>query len=106
MVETVEREMKKLKWEWHVDQIIYITKGCVCVVMYDCKDEVWFYEGDLVKYPKWLEVALYFQGPYEERYCFLAYGDNFSLSGQQICALNPKPYALSHKTLNPQIHIS
>ena len=82
MVETVEQEMQKLKWEWHVDQLIYITKGCVHVVMYDCKDEVWFYEGDLVKYPKWLEVALYFQGPYEERCRFLAYGDNFSLSGQ------------------------
>lgn len=69
----------KLKWEWHVDQLVYISKGCVRVVPRDCKDEAWFYEGDLVRYPKWLEAALYFQGPYEECYRFLAYGDDLSL---------------------------
>ena len=69
----------KLKLEWHANQLIYITKGCVRVVLCDCKDEAWFYEGDLVRYPKWLEVSLYFQWLYDERYHFLTYGDDVSL---------------------------
>ncbi|CAA7049580.1 unnamed protein product [Microthlaspi erraticum] len=32
--------------------------------------------GDLVRYPKWLETDLFFNGPYRERYCFKAYGDD------------------------------
>lgn len=69
----------KLYWEWQVDQQVYIVKGSVRVVPNGCDNEddgAWFYAGDLVRYPKWLEASLYFQGPYEERYRFLAYGDD------------------------------
>eukprot|EP00252_Welwitschia_mirabilis_P018753 TRINITY_DN4186_c0_g1_i1.p1 TRINITY_DN4186_c0_g1~~TRINITY_DN4186_c0_g1_i1.p1 ORF type:complete len:197 (+),score=6.51 TRINITY_DN4186_c0_g1_i1:62-592(+) len=65
----------KLRWEWHVDQIVYILHGSVKVVPEGAEDEAWFYAGDLVRYPKWLQASLYFQGPYAEKYRFLAYGD-------------------------------
>uniref|UniRef100_A0A0C9RQ77 TSA: Wollemia nobilis Ref_Wollemi_Transcript_3279_734 transcribed RNA sequence n=1 Tax=Wollemia nobilis TaxID=56998 RepID=A0A0C9RQ77_9CONI len=65
----------KLYWEWQVDQQVYIVKGSVRVVPKGSENEAWFYAGDLVRYPKWFEASLYFQGPYEERYRFLAYGD-------------------------------
>ncbi|RVW97405.1 hypothetical protein CK203_026322 [Vitis vinifera] len=32
--------------------------------------------GDLVRYPKWFEADLFFNGPYQERYRFRAYGDD------------------------------
>ncbi|CAA6659200.1 unnamed protein product [Spirodela intermedia] len=35
-----------------------------------------FVEGDLIRYPKWFEADLFFDGPYEERYRFRAYGDD------------------------------
>lgn len=35
-----------------------------------------FVAGDLVRYPKWFEADLFFDGPYEEKYRFLAFGDD------------------------------
>eukprot|EP01018_Ginkgo_biloba_P027931 Gb_38487 [translate_table: standard] len=66
----------ELDWVWHVDEQVYIVKGSVKVVPEGCEDEACFNEGDLVRYPKWLEADLYFQEPYEQRYRFLAYGDD------------------------------
>ncbi|KAL3690941.1 hypothetical protein R1sor_004592 [Riccia sorocarpa] len=61
--------------EWQVDELIYISKGSVMVTPADCEDDAYFYQGDLVRFPKWLVADLTFDEDYEQRYKFLAYGD-------------------------------
>ncbi|XP_030481699.2 uncharacterized protein LOC115698698 [Cannabis sativa] len=66
----------KLPWDWQVDQLVYIEEGEVRVVPEGSKQFMQFVAGDLVRYPKWFEADLYFNGPYQERYSFRAYGDD------------------------------
>jgi hypothetical protein len=69
----------RLPWDWQVDQLVYIVSGEVKVIPAGAvhgDDYMHFVAGDLVRYPRWFEADLYFDGPYEERYRFLAYGDD------------------------------
>ena len=66
----------RLPWDWHVDQLVYIEEGEVRVVPDGSKKYMQFVAGDLVRYPKWFEADLFFNGPYQERYRFRAYGDD------------------------------
>ncbi|KAF3443430.1 hypothetical protein FNV43_RR13112 [Rhamnella rubrinervis] len=66
----------KLPWDWQVDQLVYIEEGEVRVVPEGSKRYMSFVAGDLVRYPKWFEADLFFNGPYQERYSFRAYGDD------------------------------
>ncbi|KAM3409408.1 hypothetical protein ACQJBY_001998 [Aegilops geniculata] len=69
----------RLAWDWQVDQLVYIVAGEVRVLPAGAttgEEYMHFVAGDLVRYPKWLEADLHFDGPYEERYRFLAYGDD------------------------------
>ncbi|XP_068648988.1 uncharacterized protein [Aristolochia californica] len=68
----------QLPWDWHVDQQVYIVEGEVRVVPEGGSGDRYmrFVAGDLVRYPKWFEADLFFNGPYEERYRFRAYGDD------------------------------
>ncbi|KAK4798870.1 hypothetical protein SAY86_024235 [Trapa natans] len=66
----------RLPWDWQVDQLVYIEEGEVRVVPEGSKRYMQFLAGDLVRYPKWFEADLYFNGPYQERYSFRAYGDD------------------------------
>ncbi|KAF5726462.1 hypothetical protein HS088_TW22G00140 [Tripterygium wilfordii] len=66
----------KLPWDWQVDQLVYIEEGEVRVVPEGSEKYMQFVAGDLVRYPKWFEADLWFNGPYQERYCFRAYGDD------------------------------
>lgn len=66
----------KLPWDWQVDQLVYIEEGEVRVVPEGSKKFMQFVAGDLVRYPKWFEADLWFNGPYQERYTFRAYGDD------------------------------
>lgn len=66
----------KLPWDWHVDQLVYIEEGEVKVVPDGSERHMRFVAGDLVRYPKWFEADLYFNGFYQERYSFRAYGDD------------------------------
>lgn len=63
-------------WQWQVDEQVYIAKGSLQVTPLNCKDSAWFYAGDLVRFPKWFRGTLQFEGDYEERYRFCAYGDD------------------------------
>lgn len=67
----------KLPWDWQVDQLVYIEEGEVRVVPEGSKRYMSFVAGDLVRYPKWFEADLFFNGPYQERYSFRAYGDDY-----------------------------
>lgn len=62
--------------EWKVDEQVYIVKGSVKVTPEDCDDCAYFYAGDLVRFPKWFCATLSFDGEFEQRYRFLAYGDD------------------------------
>ncbi|KAK8957044.1 hypothetical protein KSP39_PZI001079 [Platanthera zijinensis] len=69
----------RLPWDWHVDQQVYVVSGEVRVLPEGAKsgeNHMRFVAGDLVRYPKWFEADLFFDGPYEERYRFRAYGDD------------------------------
>ncbi|PKU77246.1 uncharacterized protein LOC110109318 [Dendrobium catenatum] len=69
----------RFPWDWHVDQQVYVVSGEVRVVPVGAKSGeryMRFVAGDLVRYPKWFEADLFFDGPYEERYRFRAYGDD------------------------------
>ncbi|CAL5403419.1 unnamed protein product [Camellia sinensis] len=66
----------KLPWDWHVDQLVYIEEGEVRVVPEGSERFMQFMAGDLVRYPKWFEADLFFNGFYQERYSFRAYGDD------------------------------
>lgn len=68
----------RLAWDWHADQQVYVVSGEVRVVPDggDGTRFMRFVSGDLVRYPKWFEADLFFDGPYEERYRFRAYGDD------------------------------
>ncbi|XP_044465969.1 uncharacterized protein LOC123196137 [Mangifera indica] len=66
----------KLPWDWQVDQLVYIEEGEVRVVPEGSRRFMQFLAGDLVRYPKWFEADLWFNGPYQERYSFRAYGDD------------------------------
>ncbi|XVF21016.1 hypothetical protein REPUB_Repub12eG0054200 [Reevesia pubescens] len=66
----------KLPWDWQVDQLVYIEEGEVRVVPEGSERFMQFVAGDLVRYPKWFEADLFFNGPYQERYSFRAYGDD------------------------------
>ncbi|KAK2649111.1 hypothetical protein Ddye_016600 [Dipteronia dyeriana] len=66
----------KLPWDWQVDQLVYIEEGEVRVVPEGSQRFMHFMAGDLVRYPKWFEADLWFNGPYQERYRFRAYGDD------------------------------
>ncbi|XP_007049145.2 PREDICTED: uncharacterized protein LOC18612334 [Theobroma cacao] len=66
----------KLPWDWQVDQLVYIEEGEVRVVPEGSERFMRFVAGDLVRYPKWFEADLFFNGPYQERYSFRAYGDD------------------------------
>ncbi|XP_058770340.1 uncharacterized protein LOC131643983 [Vicia villosa] len=63
-------------WDWQVDQLVFIEEGEVRVVPEGSKRFMQFVAGDLVRYPKWFEADLWFNGPYQERYSFRAYGDD------------------------------
>lgn len=65
------------EWEWTVDEQVYIVKGALQVTPEGCQDSAWFYAGDLVRFPKWLIATLAFDGVYEQRYRFRAYGDEW-----------------------------
>lgn len=67
----------KLPWDWQADQLVYIEEGEVRVVPEGSKQYMSFMAGDLVRYPKWFEADLFFNGPYQERYSFRAYGDDY-----------------------------
>ncbi|URE03137.1 hypothetical protein MUK42_20562 [Musa troglodytarum] len=61
----------RLPWDWYVDQQVYVVSGEVRVVPEGAKSGesfMRFVAGDLVRYPKWFEADLFFDGPYEERY--------------------------------------
>lgn len=67
-----------MPWDWQVDQLVYVVSGEVRVLPSGAssgEEYMHLVAGDLVRYPKWLEADLHFDGPYEERYRFLAYGD-------------------------------
>ncbi|CAL1407161.1 unnamed protein product [Linum trigynum] len=66
----------RLPWDWQVDQLVYIEEGEVRVVPEGSKGYMQFVAGDLVRYPKWFEADLWFNGPYQERYSFRTYGDD------------------------------
>lgn len=66
----------QLPWDWQVDQLVYIEEGEVRVVPEGSKRFMSFVAGDLVRYPKWFEADLFFNGPYQERYSFRAHGDD------------------------------
>lgn len=66
----------KLPWDWQVDQLVYVEEGEVRVVPEGSKKFMQFVAGDLVRYPKWFEADLWFNGTYQERYSFRAYGDD------------------------------
>ncbi|KAK1306798.1 hypothetical protein QJS10_CPA10g01370 [Acorus calamus] len=66
----------RLPWDWHVDQEVYVVEGTVRVVPEGSSRSMTFSKGDIVRYPKWFEADLFFSGPYEERYRFIAYGDD------------------------------
>ncbi|XP_043706219.1 uncharacterized protein LOC122655902 [Telopea speciosissima] len=66
----------KYPWDWHVDQLVYIEEGEVRVVPEGSERFMSFVAGDLVRYPKWFEADLFFNGPYRERYRFRAFGDD------------------------------
>ncbi|KAI6672778.1 hypothetical protein NL676_000684 [Syzygium grande] len=66
----------RLPWDWQVDQLVYVEEGEVRVVPEGSQHYMQFLAGDLVRYPKWFEADLYFNGPYQERYSFRAYGDD------------------------------
>ena len=66
----------KLPWDWQVDQLVYIEEGEVRVVPEGSQRYMRFLAGDLIRYPKWFEADLFFNGPYQERYSFRAYGDD------------------------------
>ncbi|KAJ1693455.1 hypothetical protein LUZ63_010153 [Rhynchospora breviuscula] len=69
----------QVPWDWQVDQWVYIVSGEVRVVPEGAKSGdryMRFVAGDLVRYPKWFEADMFFNGPYEERYRFRAYGDD------------------------------
>ncbi|KAI3702578.1 hypothetical protein L6452_28322 [Arctium lappa] len=63
-------------WDWHVDQLVFIEEGEVRVVPEGSERHMSFVAGDLVRYPKWFEADLWFNGYYQERYSFRAYGDD------------------------------
>ncbi|KAG5545618.1 hypothetical protein RHGRI_017940 [Rhododendron griersonianum] len=67
----------KLPWNWHIDQFVYIEEGEVRVVPEGSHRFMQFLAGDLVRYPKWFEADLFFNGFYQERYSFRAYGDDY-----------------------------
>lgn len=67
----------RLPWDWQVDQLVYIEEGEVRVVPEGSQRFMRFVAGDLVRYPKWFEADLWFNAPYQERYSFRAYGDDF-----------------------------
>jgi hypothetical protein len=67
----------RMPWDWQVDQLVYIVSGEVRVIPAGAVHGdhfMHFVAGDLVRYPRWFEADLHFEGPYEERYRFLAYG--------------------------------
>lgn len=66
----------RLPWDWQADQLVYIEEGEVRVVPEGGGGFMQFVAGDLVRYPKWFEADLWFNGPYQERYSFRAYGDD------------------------------
>ncbi|KAG8072665.1 hypothetical protein GUJ93_ZPchr0006g45826 [Zizania palustris] len=69
----------RMPWDWQVDQLVYIVSGEVRVLPAEAttgEEFMHFAAGDLVRDPKWFEADLHFDGPYEERYRFLAYGDD------------------------------
>ncbi|KAL6641529.1 hypothetical protein ACP70R_019710 [Stipagrostis hirtigluma subsp. patula] len=69
----------RMAWDWQVDQLVYIVSGEVKVLPAGAvtgDHYMHFVAGDLVRYPRWFEADLHFDGPYEERYKFLAYGDD------------------------------
>ncbi|KAF8016716.1 hypothetical protein BT93_H2057 [Corymbia citriodora subsp. variegata] len=66
----------RLPWDWQVDQLVYVEEGEVRVVPEGSQRYMQFLAGDLIRYPKWFEADLYFNGPYQERYSFRAYGDD------------------------------
>lgn len=66
----------RLAWDWHVDQLVYVEEGEVRVVPEGSQRYMSFKAGDLVRYPKWFEADLWFNGFYQERYSFRAYGDD------------------------------
>jgi hypothetical protein len=69
----------RMPWDWQVDQLVYIVSGEVKVIPAGAvhgDHYMHFVAGDLVRYPRWFEADLHFEGPYEERYRFLAYGDD------------------------------
>lgn len=59
-----------------MDEQVYVVKGSVRVTPEDCEDHAYFYAGDLVRFPKWFNATLSFDEEYEQRYRFLAYGDD------------------------------
>ncbi|GAU39161.1 hypothetical protein TSUD_147830 [Trifolium subterraneum] len=66
----------RFPWDWQVDQLVYIEEGEVRVVPEGSKHFMQFVAGDLIRYPKWFEADLWFNGLYQERYSFRAYGDD------------------------------
>ncbi|KAJ0989902.1 hypothetical protein J5N97_008258 [Dioscorea zingiberensis] len=61
----------QLPWNWHVDQQVYVVSGEVRVVPEGATSGeryMRFVAGDLVRYPKWFEADLFFNGPYEEKF--------------------------------------
>ncbi|XP_062205125.1 uncharacterized protein LOC133907114 [Phragmites australis] len=69
----------RMPWDWQVDQLVYIVSGEVKVLPAGAANGDHYMHlvaGDLVRYPRWFEADLHFEGPYEERYRFLAYGDD------------------------------
>lgn len=71
-----EADVCAYEHDWKVDEQVYIVKGSVQVIPEDCEDCAYFYAGDLVRFPKWLSAILSFDEEYEQRYRFLAYGDD------------------------------
>ncbi|GMH12581.1 hypothetical protein Nepgr_014422 [Nepenthes gracilis] len=67
----------RLPWDWQVDQLVYIEEGEVRVVPDGSQRYMRFVAGDLVRYPKWFEADLWFNGFYQERYSFRVYGDDY-----------------------------
>ncbi|CAI5956733.1 unnamed protein product [Closterium sp. NIES-65] len=64
------------RWDWRVEEQVLVTRGTLRVTPDECEESMEFAAGDLVCFPRWFFAELEFSADYEQRYRFVAYGDN------------------------------
>ncbi|CAI5489273.1 unnamed protein product [Closterium sp. Naga37s-1] len=64
------------RWDWRVEEQVLVTRGTLKVTPDECEESMEFAAGDLVCFPRWFFAELEFSADYEQRYRFVAYGDN------------------------------